>query len=102
MKRKPSFDPHASLAGFIAEMERATGHRAEPEPGEEIRALTERAQVAFGDFVRGITALHRAEGLSAGVSILIEDFERVARRAVCLAAKYGAAPALGDSIEDQQ
>jgi len=100
-KRVKQFDPRASLAGFIAEMERATGHRAEPEPGEEVRALTERAQGAFGDFVRGIAELHRAEGLSAGVSILIDDFERVARRAVRLAAEHGEALAHGTECAPQ-
>lgn len=86
-RRAKTFDPHASLAGFIIELERAIGHRAEP--GEEARALTERAQVAFGDFVRGIAALHRSEGMSAGVELLLGELERVARRAVRLGDEHG-------------
>jgi len=85
-KRKSgTFDANASLGELISSLEKMTGHRVDGDPGSECRHIIDRADAASADFKRGVVALYQAEGHSSGVEVLFKDFERVARRAVCLA-----------------
>ena len=80
------FDPSAELGTLISALERKTGIRSEVDP----QHITTRVNAAAEDFKRGVLALHRAEGDSSGVEVLLGEIERVARRAVRMADEYGA------------
>ena len=88
-KKHRVFDPIESLNELIGALERNTGIRVS-ESGVECQVLIDRAGAASAEFVRGLLALHQAEGHSSGVQVLLEDFERVTRRAARLAAEHGA------------
>lgn len=83
-RRNRLFDHHESLSGLIAALECLPG--LAPEPSEAFKPLAERAQAAFAEFMAGVERLHRAEGDSSGIKILLEDLERVCRRAARIGA----------------
>lgn len=85
-RRVKTFDPVASLNGLIDEFERVHS----PHTGAESQHILDRVDSAVANFKRGVLALHRAEGDSSGVEVLLSELERVSRRAVRTADEYGA------------
>lgn len=82
------FDPHAALSALIADLEKLPG--LAPEPAAGFAPIAERVDVAVDELKRSLASLHRAEGHSSGLAIVVEDLERIARRATRLAAEHGA------------
>ena len=78
------FDPRAALGELIKAIEKMPD--MQPEPAAGFAAIALRVDAATAEFRRGLERLHRAEGDSSGLEILLEDFERVCRRAARIGA----------------
>lgn len=89
-KRKglKTFDPHVWLGALIADLEKLPG--LAPEPAAGFEPIAERVDVTVGELKRGLEALHRIEGNSSGLEILVGEVERIARRTARIAAERGA------------
>lgn len=83
--RSGYFDPSQPLVDLINALERHINGG----PSAACASLLTEMRAEFGEFEQSVTKLHEA-GQVVGLNIIVEDFRRVARRAVRAAAAYGA------------